>query len=103
MCELCAKVNIIKDILGSYFGDEEIKEFNEKIGLPGFDVKGSRLSLCIMAIVELCVDEGFDLDHLGAGITVAYRRYLYKLSILKADPDYDKKHSTEDWLKGFES
>lgn len=103
MCALCDKINIIKDILKGYFGDEEIAELNQKIGLPGFDITGARLSLLIMALVELSVDEGLTNDHLHTGLEVAYQRYILKKILLQSNPEFEKLHSFEDWLKGFES
>lgn len=103
MCALCDKVNNIKDILNGYISDEELNELNIKIGLPGFDVNGSRLSLCLMAIVEMCIEKDLDSNHIHTGVEVAYVRAKLKKTFQRMDPDFEKKHSEEQWLKGFES
>lgn len=101
MCELCKKINTFKEILGSYFTDEEIEKMNAAAGLPGFNILGSRLSVAIMAVVEYCVDNGLSLDDIMDGVYTAYLRDAARRIFIERNPD--STHSVEERIKGFES
>ena len=101
MCELCKKIDIVKDILTGYFTDEELDEMNRAIGLPGFNIPGSRLSICIMAIVEMCVAQGLNSREIHDGVEVAVMRDHMRRVIEMNFPG--RHHTMRERLSGYES
>jgi hypothetical protein len=101
MCALCEKIKIVKDILKGYFTDEELEEMSKSIGLEGWNVKGTRLSLYLMAVVELCVEQGLDPLTIHDGVHVAIMRDALKRQYEEAYPDRD--HTLKERLEGYES
>lgn len=86
MCALCEKIRVVKDILSGYFTDEELNKMNDEIDMPGFDVRGTRLSVCLMAIAELCVEAGLTPVEIHDGVQVAIMRDYMRRAIEKEFP-----------------
>jgi hypothetical protein len=101
MCALCKKINVVKDILNGYFTDEELDQMNQDIGLPGYNLKGARLSICLMAIIELCVEQGLSEQEIHDGVQVAIVRDVMRRHIEANFPD--SKHSVRERMEGYES
>jgi hypothetical protein len=101
MCKLCEKIDVMKDIMEGYFTDEEIDEMNKEIGLEGFNIKGARLSIFIMAIVELCVNEGLSEFHIHDGVEVAIIRDRLRRAVERNNPG--RHHTLRERLRGYES
>ena len=84
-----------------YFTDEELNTMNASIDMAGFDVRGSRLSICIMAIVELCLENGLNSRDIHDGVEVAIMRDHMRRVIEHNYPD--RKHTIKERLEGYES
>lgn len=79
MCELCTKIDVMKELVTGYFTDEELHEVNRLADMPGvWPPEVTRLSIAIMAIAELCVDTGFPMEGLTSMIQVCYTRAIFR-------------------------
>lgn len=101
MCALCDKIKVVKDIMGGYFTDEELNTMNAEINMPDFDLRGTRLSICIMAIVEMCLEAGLNSREIHDGVEVAVMRDHMRRVIEMNFPG--RHHTMKERLSGYES
>lgn len=90
MCEFCRKTTVIKEIISTYFTDEELIEMSRQMGYEGeIDAQGARLSVNITAAVELAFEAGLDFREILEALKVAWTRTLLKS--MTGSPD-GRKH-----------
>lgn len=74
MCIVCEKTKILKELMTSYFTDEELVQVFADYDLTRNDPKGIRVTLAVLAIVELCCDEGLSGNEIHEGVDIALLR-----------------------------
>jgi len=82
VCNFCRKIRITKEIVSSYFTDEEMIQLAREMGIVrGGTAADIRVAVVIMAATELAMDNGLGVDEIKEAYSLAIARRMLQRTL----------------------